>query len=151
MQLRNTTFQKLFLRQSKSYSPCNSATLLKKNISPYLSLSRKAEKVVELVLILVSTALSYISFPIYLNYSLKYCATAQLRNHTHTRVIFFLKLHNSALNKICPFLLPFPIYLHYSLKYCATAQLRNRTRTRVIYVLIRHIQMIKWSYPKLKP
>ena len=46
MQLRNTTFQKLFLKQSKSYSPCNSATLLKKNICPNLSLSRKAEKVV---------------------------------------------------------------------------------------------------------
>ena len=119
-----------------------------------MSLSRKAEEVVataqhcflqtlfEAVLILVSTALSYFSFPIYLNYSLKYCATAQLRNHTHTRVIYVLKLHNTALNKICPFLFSFPIYLHYSLKYCATAQLRNHTHTKVIYVLKRHIQMI---------
>ena len=46
MQLRNTTFQKLFLKQSKSYSPCNSATLLEKNICPNLNLSKKAEKVV---------------------------------------------------------------------------------------------------------
>ena len=44
-QLRNTAFYKLFLKQSEFKSPCNSATLLKKNISPNLSLSRKAERV----------------------------------------------------------------------------------------------------------